>query len=108
MIKSDRPRSTHTLLTIALGEERVSYRVRAAFDRDVESALQSFFQNAVRMYGERHAACVLAHLLAKAPPTEQGVRGRTTGVDGSYRPRRWAMQVLARYRPSITEEFGGL
>lgn len=105
MIKSDRPRSTHAILSLACGEPRVSYRARAAFDQDVEFALRSFFENAVVMYGERHAACTLAHLLAKAPPTPQGVRGRATGVDGSYKPRAWAMAVLRRYKASIAEEF---
>lgn len=104
-IRSDRPRSTHALLTLASGERRVHYRVRAAFDRDVERALRNFYENAVVMFGEKHAACTLAHLLAKAPPTPQGVRGRTTGVDGSYRPRPWALAVLAKYRRSIAEEF---
>jgi hypothetical protein len=71
----------------------------------VEKALQAFYQNAVIMFGERHAACTLAHLLAKAPPSPQGVRGRSTGVDGSYRPRGWALVVLRKYKKSISEEF---
>lgn len=105
MIRSDRPRSTHAILALACGAPRVSYRARAAFDRDVESALRSFYENAVNIYGERHAACTLAHLLAKAPPTPQGVRGRTTGVDGSYKPRGWALEVLRKYQASIADEF---
>jgi hypothetical protein len=105
LIKSDRPRSTHAILSLASGAPRVPYRARAAFDRDVENALRSFYEKAVVIFGERHAACTLAYLLAKAPPTPQGVRGRTTGVDGSYKPRGWAVAVLHKYRKSIAEEF---
>jgi hypothetical protein len=105
VIRSDRPRSTHTILTLASGEPRVGARTRAAFDRDVETALQAFYRNAVHMFGERHAACTLAHLLAKAPPSPQGIRGRSTGVDGSYRPRGWALAVLRKHKESISEEF---
>jgi hypothetical protein len=97
--------STHAILTLATGRARVNYRQRAAFDRDVESALQALHANAVTFYGEVHAACVLAHVLAKAPPTPQGVKGRTTGVDGAYRPRPWAVAILKQHHVAIAEAF---
>ena len=105
MIRPDRPRSTNAILCLALGKKRVNYRQRAAFDADVEDALQKFHANAVGLYGEVHAACVLAHVLAKAPPSPQGARGRNTGVDGSYTPRPWAIKILRKHAAAIAEAF---
>jgi hypothetical protein len=105
MSKPRGPWSTHKILSTALGKKRVNYRQRAAFDADVEEALQKFHANAVGIYGEVHAACLLAHVLAKAAPTSQGARGRNTGVDGSYTPRPWAIKILRKHAAAIAEAF---
>ena len=108
MIKADRPRSVHEILCLAGPlPQRAGYRIRAAMTRDVEAALRKLYDNGVALLGEEQAACVLAHILAKAPPSEKAARrgGRSTGVDGSYLPAPWAMEVLAKHRVAIAAAF---
>ena len=108
MIKADRPRSPHEILMLSGNlVKRAGYRIRARLANDIEHALERFYLNGVEMFGEEHAACLLAHVLAHAPPSDKAARrgGRNTGVSGSYLPAPWAMEVLAKHRVAIAAAF---
>jgi len=90
------PMSTHAILKAAgctAASGVVGFRVRERFDADLDAALRSFHKSAVEMFGAEEAACVLAHLLAKAPP----------GTEGGFEPPEWAVRILRTHRNAVTQ-----
>ena len=105
--------ASYAILKLAGEGRRPNAYARRMFDDDVEAALQKLHANAVALYsqafgdeaGEAHAACVLAHILAKAAPSAKAKGGRCNGVSGSYKPRPWAIAILAKHQDAIAEAF---
>lgn len=89
------PLAVCTILTLANGGKDPGFRPRRRMLEDVDAIVRRFYDNAVETYGYAHAACLLAHLLAKAPP----------GGEHGYAPPRWAIEVLSTHAELIARVF---